>query len=61
MIIDVTSVFYCKECNKIHNSCYDLDDVLICPKCFSEEIIPLSEKEIASFIRKKRLEKLKER
>ena len=44
-IIDETSVFYCKECNKIYNSCYELDNIFMCSRCFSEEIQPLSEKE----------------
>ena len=59
-IIDETSVFYCKECNKIYNSFYELDNIFMCSRCFTEEIQPLSEKEIMPFIRKKRLQKLKE-
>lgn len=54
------SVFYCKECNKIYNSCYELENILMCSRCFSEDIKILDEKKIIPFIRYKRLQKLKE-
>lgn len=56
--ISENSVFYCKECNKIYNQCYELEGDVMCPRCWSDSIIVLSEKEIQPFIRKKRLEKL---
>ena len=55
-----TSVFYCKECNKIFKQCYELDNIFMCSSCFSEDLTALSETEARSFIRKKRLEKLNE-
>jgi hypothetical protein len=58
--IDKNSLFYCKECNRIYSKCYELENICMCTRCFSEEIQPLSEKEIQPFIRKKRLQKLKE-
>ena len=57
--IDEKGVFYCKECNKIYMSCYELEGVNMCPRCFEDvEIIP--PEKIQSFIRAKRLKKLKE-
>lgn len=58
LIVREESVFYCKECNKIHNRCYELEGIYICCTCFSEDIRVLNEKEIKSFIRNKRLKRL---
>jgi len=55
--INEKGVYYCEECNKIHYSCYELEGVSMCPRCWSDiKFIP--EKQIKSFIRYKRLEKL---
>ena len=54
------SVFFCEECDKINNRCYELEGVYICCTCFSENLRVLNEKEIPSFIRSKRLKRLDE-
>ena len=54
------SVYYCKDCNKIYNRCYELENIYVCPTCWSEDIKILNESEIKSFIRSKRLKKLNE-
>lgn len=54
-----TCVYYCKECNKIYNSCYELDNISMCCRCFSEDLKVLDEKKIIPFIRYKRLQNLK--
>lgn len=54
------AIFYCKECNKLYNSCYELEDVCMCIRCWSEDIKTIPENKIIRFIRKKRLEKLKQ-
>lgn len=33
--------YYCPECNKIHPSCWKLDNELICSTCFSEDEIKI--------------------
>lgn len=50
--------FYCKDCNKIYNVCYELDNIFMCPVCWSEELKLLTEQEIKPFIRNKRLKRL---
>lgn len=51
-------VYYCKECNKIYKSCYELENITICSVCWSEDMKILNEKEFKSFVRMKRLERL---
>jgi len=59
MKIQETSIFYCKECNKLYNSCYELENAYMCSKCWSDiQIIP--ENEISAFIRNKRLQRINE-
>jgi hypothetical protein len=54
-----SGIYFCKECNKLYNECYELEHVLMCIKCWSEvKFIP--EIKIKAFIRNKRLKKLKE-
>jgi len=53
-------VFYCEECNKIYNICYELEGISMCPRCWSENIQEIPDKKILPFIRKKRLKRLKE-
>ncbi len=53
-------IYYCKECNKLMNNCYELDDINMCNICFSEDVIFIPEMKISAFIRNKRLKKLKE-
>ena len=50
--------YYCEECNKIYNRCYELSGISMCVTCWSENIRILNEKEIKSFIRNKRLKRL---
>ena len=50
-------MYYCKECNKLFRSCYELDGVIMCPKCWSD-VVFISAAKLTSFIRKKRLEKI---
>ena len=61
--IDKNSLFYCKECNRIYSRCYELENICMCTRCFSEDLKDLQSlnaKEIKSFIRRKRLQRLKE-
>lgn len=51
-------VYYCKECNKIYKSCYELENITMCPVCWSEDVKILNETEIPAFIRGKRLKRL---
>ena len=60
MTIQERAIFYCKECNKLYKSCYEIDKVCMCIVCFSEDIKEIPENKIVAFIRKKRLEKLKQ-
>ena len=30
------NVYYCEECNKIHKSCYELEDEYMCSICWSD-------------------------
>lgn len=50
-------VYYCSECNFIYKNCYELDNILMCSRCFSE-VKKYDESDIIKFIRKKRLEKI---
>lgn len=53
------NVYYCSECIKIYNACYEYDNINMCRTCFSDvEIIP--ENKIIPFIRKMRLKHLTE-
>lgn len=58
MNIEVRENYYCKDCNKIYDNCYELENIYMCPSCFSENIKVLDETKIIAFIRKKRLEKI---
>lgn len=56
---DEKAIYYCKECNKLYNKCYEIEGINVCMKCWSEiEIIP--ENKIKAFIRNKRLKRLNE-
>ena len=55
----VKNIYYCKECDQLYNSCYELYEILMCSRCFSENVRELEENEIQKFIRFKRLEHLK--
>ena len=57
--IKENNVFYCKDCNKIYNSCYELEGDYMCSNCWSEVNV-IEEKNITAFIRNKKLKKLKE-
>lgn len=50
-------IYYCQECNILYNSCYELENIFMCEKCWSY-IKVLNETEIIPFIRNKRLKKL---
>lgn len=50
-------IYFCKECNKFYKFCYELENVLMCPRCWSD-IESMNEKDVTAFIRKKRLERL---
>ena len=52
------NIYYCKECNKLYNSCFELDNISMCASCFSEDLDIISENKIKAFIRNKRLEKI---
>lgn len=52
-------MYYCKDCNKLYKEVYDLDGQVMCRHCFSENIEYLPSKKLKSFIRKKRLENIK--
>ena len=60
MNIKERSIFYCEDCNKLYNSCYELEYINMCVKCWSENIQEIPEKKIVAFIRYKRLKKLNE-
>ena len=60
MNIEEKSIFYCKDCKKLYNSCYELEGIFICSRCWAEDIQEISKKKILSFIRNKRLQKLNE-
>ncbi len=50
-------IYYCKKCCTLYKSCYDMDEYLMCPKCFCDiDIIP--EIKIKAFIRNKRLKQI---
>lgn len=57
--ISENCIYYCKECNKLYKSCYELENIYMCENCWSDVKI-ISEKEIIPFIRNKRLKKLNE-
>ena len=46
-------IYYCKECNKLMNNCYELDGVNMCYICFSEDLKFIPEIKIKAFIRNK--------
>jgi len=53
------NVYYCDNCRKIYNACYELDGCCMCRSCFGDiKIIP--EEKVKAFIRKMRLKHLKE-
>ena len=58
MIFKEENVYYCEECNKIYNSCYEFDGVTMCISCWSENIQKIPENKILPFIRKKRLKRI---
>lgn len=60
MEFDEKNVYYCKDCNKIYNRCYELENIYMCPRCFSEDIKILNEANAKAFIRSKRLKRIKE-
>jgi len=53
------NVYYCKECDKIHKSCYELEGEYMCYFCWSDVKV-IEERNIKAFIRNKRLKRLKE-
>ena len=53
-------IYFCKECNKFYKMCYELDNVNMCSRCFSVDLLILSESEANRLIRLKRLKKLQE-
>lgn len=60
MDIKGRSIFYCEDCNKLYNSCYEFDGTTMCVKCWSENVQEIPENKILAFIRNKRLKRLKE-
>lgn len=48
-------VYFCKECNKIYKSCYELENIIMCSVCWSEDVKIINELEIKAFIRNRRL------
>ncbi len=60
MNIKEESIFYCKDCNKLYNSCYELEGITMCSRCWSEDIQEIPESKILAFIRNKRLKRLNE-
>jgi len=58
MINEEKSIFYCKECNKLYKSCYELEGILMCQRCWSENIQEIPENKILPFIRNKRLKQI---
>ena len=58
--IEENSLFYCKECNKIYNNCYELEKVYMCYHCWSLDIQVIPDNQIQRFIRNKRLKRIKE-
>ena len=52
------NIYYCEECNKLYNSCFELNNISMCFHCFSENIKVIPENKIITFIRSKRIEKL---
>lgn len=57
-IYQENNVYYCDECKKIYNACYEFNNYNKCRSCFGDiEVLP--EGHIKAFIRKKRLEYLK--
>ena len=53
-------IYFCKECNKFYKMCYELDNVNMCSRCFSVDLLILSESEANKLIRSKRLKRLQE-
>lgn len=53
-------IYFCKECNKFYKMCYELDNVNMCARCFSVDLLILSESEANKLIRSKRLKRLQE-
>lgn len=53
-------IYFCKECNQFYKICYELDKVNMCARCFSEDLLVLSEPEANKLIRLKRLKRLQE-
>ena len=51
-------IFYCKKCNKLHRSCYELDGISMCSTCWSDDIEFIPEIKIKAFIIRKRLQRL---
>ena len=60
MNIKERSIFYCNECNKLYNSCYELEGIIMCSRCWSENVQEITENKIVAFIRCKRLKRLNE-
>ena len=54
----INSVFYCRECKKIYQRCYEFDGINLCSVFFSEDIKVITEKSMIRTIKIKKLNEI---